>query len=184
MEIIDQLRERHSRELSRLPSQFRLMLLSIGVGIVAGLGAILFDRLLGWMLHNVLESFTGYAEPQAGSSAASLFTFAPVRSLWFFFIPALGGLVSGVIVYLIAPEAEGHGTDAMIEAFHQRGGKIRKRVPFVKILASALTIGTGGSAGKVQGLGRVGELDPALLELLVDPQVGLLLYFHVSRVVV
>ena len=64
--------------MSRLPSQFRLMLLSIGVGIVAGLGAILFDRLLGWTLHTVLQAFTGHAEPRAGSSAASLFTLAPV----------------------------------------------------------------------------------------------------------
>jgi len=97
------------------------MLLSIGVGVVAGLGAILFDRLLGWTLHTVLETFTGYAEPQAGSSAASLFTFAPVRSAWFFLIPALGGLVSGVIVYFVAPEAEGPGIDAMIDAFHHGG---------------------------------------------------------------
>ncbi|MDP2658611.1 MAG: chloride channel protein [Candidatus Deferrimicrobium sp.] len=156
MEIVELLRERLSRELSRLPSQFRLMLLSIGVGIVAGLGAILFDRLLGWTLHTVLESSTGYAEPVAGSSAA-LFTFAPVRSLWFFLIPALGGLVSGVIVYLIAPEAEGHGTDAMIEAFHLRGGKIRKRVPFIKIIASVLTIGTGGSAGKEGPIAQIGS---------------------------
>jgi len=133
------------------------MLLSIGVGIVAGLGAILFDRLLGWTLHNVLEAFTGYAEPTAGSPAASLFTLAPVRSLWFFLVPALGGLVSGVIVYLIAPEAEGHGTDAMIEAFHLRGGKIRKRVPFIKIIASALTMGTGGSAGKEGPIAQIGS---------------------------
>jgi len=157
MGTIEQLRDRLSRELSRLPSQYRLMLLSIAVGIVAGLGAILFDRLLGWMLRIVLETFTGYSEPQAGSPAASLFTFAPVRSLWFFIIPALGGLVSGVIVYLVAPEAEGHGTDAMIEAFHLRGGKIRKRVPFVKILASALTIGTGGSAGKEGPIAQIGS---------------------------
>jgi CBS domain-containing protein len=122
------------------------MLLSIGVGIVAGLGAILFDRLLGWTLHVVLEAFTGYAEPMAGTPAASLFTFAPARSLWFFIVPAIGGLVSGVIVYLVAPEAEGNGTNAMIDAFHHHGGQIRKRVPFVKIVASVLTIGTGGSA--------------------------------------
>jgi CIC family chloride channel protein len=62
-----------------------------------------------------------------------------------------------VIVYLVAPEAEGHGTDAMIEAFHQRGGKIRKRVPFVKIIASALTIGTGGSAGKEGPIAQIGS---------------------------
>jgi len=157
MEIVEFLRERLSKELSRLPSQFRLMLLSIGVGIVAGLGAILFDRLLGWTLHIVLETFTGYAEPQAGSTSASLFTFAPVRSPWFFIIPALGGLVSGVIVYFVAPEAEGHGTDAMIDAFHHRGGRIRKRVPFVKIIASVLTIGTGGSAGKEGPIAQIGS---------------------------
>lgn len=157
MEILEQLRDRLSKELARLPSQYRLMLLSVGVGIVAGLGAILFDRLLGWMLHNVLESFTGYAEPRTGSAGASLYTLAPVRSLWFFIIPALGGLVSGGIVYLIAPEAEGHGTDAMIEAFHLRGGKIRKRVPFVKIIASALTMGSGGSAGKEGPIAQIGS---------------------------
>ena len=156
VEIIEQLRKRISRELSRLPSQFRLMLLSIGVGIVAGLGAILFDRLLVWMLHAVLETFTGYAEPRAGAPAASLSTFAPARSLWFFIIPALGGLVSGVIVYLVAPEAEGQGTDAMIESFHEKGGKIRKRVPLVKIVASALTIGSGGSAGKEGPISQIG----------------------------
>ncbi|MGB7630342.1 MAG: chloride channel protein, partial [Candidatus Deferrimicrobium sp.] len=133
------------------------MLLSIGVGIVAGLGAILFDRLLGWMLLNVLKPFTGYAEPHAGSPVASLFTLAPVRSLWFFIIPTLGGLASGVIVYFIAPETEGHGTDAMIEAFHDRGGKIRKRVPFIKIIASALTIGSGGSGGKEGPIAQIGS---------------------------
>jgi len=157
MEIAERLRERLSNELSRLPSQFRLMLLSIGVGVVAGLGAILFDRLLGWTLHAVLETLTGYTEPPTGSSAESLFTFAPVRSFWFFIVPALGGLVSGVIVYLIAPEAEGHGTDAMIDAFHHKGGQIRKRVPFVKIIASAITIGTGGSAGKEGPIAQIGS---------------------------
>jgi len=134
------------------------MLLSIGVGIVAGLGAILFDRLLAWTLHFVLETVTGYTEPRAGSSSESLFTFAPVRSSWFFITYALGGLISGVIVYLIAPEAEGHGTDAMIAAFHHKGGKIRKRVPFVKIIASAVTIGTGGSGDSSPASGRSSSL--------------------------
>ena len=68
----------------------------------------------------------------------------------------MGGLVSGLLVYLIAPEAEGHGTDAMIDAFHQRGGYIRKRVPLVKILASAITIGSGGSAGKEGPIAQIG----------------------------
>lgn len=157
MKAIEILRDRLTRLLSPLPSQFRLMLLSVGVGLVAGLGAILFDRLLGWTLHTVLETFTGYAEPQSGAPASSLFGVAPTRSPWFFLIPAIGGLISGVIVFLVAPEAEGHGTDAMIDAFHHKGGKIRKRVPFVKIIASAITIGTGGSAGKEGPIAQIGS---------------------------
>lgn len=77
--------------------------------------------------------------------------------MWLLVIPALGGLLSGLLVYLVAPEAEGHGTDAMIESFHQRGGHIRKRVPLVKIVASAVTIGSGGSAGKEGPIAQIGS---------------------------
>jgi CIC family chloride channel protein len=59
-----------------------------------------------------------------------------------------GGLLSGFLVYTFAPEAEGHGTDTVIRAFHRQGGYIRWIVIPVKILASAITIGTGGSAGR------------------------------------
>jgi len=51
-------------------------------------------------------------------------------------------------VYTVAPEAEGQGTDAPIEAFHRKDGFIRRRVPIVKTLASAFTIGSGGSGGR------------------------------------
>ena len=63
-------------------------------------------------------------------------------------VTTLGGLLAGVIVFSLAPEAEGHGTDAAIEAFHERGGRIRARIPPIKLLASAITIGSGGSAGR------------------------------------
>src|SRR6202035_3725557 len=63
-------------------------------------------------------------------------------------IPTVGGVLSGLLVYTLAPEAEGHGTDAAIAAYHHHQGKIRPRVPLVKIIASALTIGTGGSGGR------------------------------------
>jgi len=63
-------------------------------------------------------------------------------------VTTLGGLLSGFLVYTFAPEAEGHGTDAAVKAFHYTEGQIRPRVPFVKLLASAITIGSGGSAGR------------------------------------
>ncbi|MGC9158153.1 MAG: chloride channel protein [Terracidiphilus sp.] len=60
----------------------------------------------------------------------------------------LGGLLSGILVYGLAPEAEGHGTDTVVKALHWTGGAIRTRVAPIKILASAITIGSGGSAGR------------------------------------
>ena len=135
---------------------FRWPLLSIAVGVVSGLGAILFEELLRQALHHFLHLSTGFFEPLRGSEAATVAALADIRSPLFLIIPALGGLVSGVLVFFIAPEAEGHGTDAMIDAFHRRGGYIRKRVPFVKILASAITIGSGGSAGKEGPIAQIG----------------------------
>jgi CIC family chloride channel protein len=71
-------------------------------------------------------------------------------------VPAVGGLLSGWIVYTLAPEAEGHGTDAAIAAYHHHQGKIRPRVPLVKIVASALTLGTGGSGGREGPIAQIG----------------------------
>ena len=136
--------------------QFRWPLLSIVVGVVSGLGAIVFEELLRHALFHFLHLPTGFLEPIRGAEAATVAILASTRSWLFLLIPTLGGLVSGVLVFLIAPEAEGHGTDAMIEAFHRRGGYIRKRVPVVKILASAITIGSGGSAGKEGPIAQIG----------------------------
>ena len=71
-------------------------------------------------------------------------------------IPPLGGLLSGWLVFRFAPEAEGHGTDSVIAAYHQRGGYMRPRVPAVKIVASALTIGFGGSGGREGPIAQIG----------------------------
>jgi CIC family chloride channel protein len=131
-------------------------LLSLAVGVVAGLGAILFEELLRHGLHFFLYIPVGFFEPVRGSDQALVDMVAAHRSWLYLIIPALGGLASGLLVFLIAPEAEGHGTDAMIEAFHHKGGYIRKRVPFVKIVASAITIGSGGSAGKEGPIAQIG----------------------------
>ena len=142
--------------VSAWPRQFRLTFLSIAVGLVAGLGAILFDQLLHFALQ-LLHLITGYLEPLRNSPATLTAEIINKHSYWFLVIPALGGLASGILVYSLAPEAEGHGTDAMIEAFHQKGGQIRRRVPIIKIIASALTIGSGGSAGKEGPIAQIGS---------------------------
>jgi CIC family chloride channel protein len=71
-------------------------------------------------------------------------------------VMGVGGLISGVIVYTFAPEAEGHGTDAAIEAFHFKRGEIRARIPLIKMLTSAITIGTGGSGGREGPIAQIG----------------------------
>ena len=135
---------------------FRWPLLSMAVGVVSGFGAILFEELLRYALYHFLHLPTGFMEPVRGTEAAAVAVLGATRSWLFLVIPALGGLVSGLLVFFVAPEAEGHGTDAMIEAFHRGGGYIRKRVPLVKILASAITIGSGGSAGKEGPIAQIG----------------------------
>ncbi len=78
---------------------FRWPLMSIAVGVVSGFGAILFETLLRRALHFFLYLPTGYLEPLKGASVSTV-AGSVIHSWWFLLIPALGGLVSGVIVYL------------------------------------------------------------------------------------
>src|SRR5690606_4621445 len=63
-------------------------------------------------------------------------------------VTTLGGLISGVLVFSLAPEAEGHGTDAAVKSYHRAGGFLRPIVTPLKMVASAITIGSGGAAGR------------------------------------
>lgn len=123
------------------------VILSILIGIAAGLGSIIFYWALKTATHLLLGQVAGYVPPAAGGEGATVFT-GVVRPWILPLLAAAGGLLSGFIVFRFAPEAEGHGTDAAIDAFHNKGGYIRRRVPLVKAIASAITIGTGGSAGR------------------------------------
>lgn len=135
---------------------FRWFVLSIAVGIVSGIGAIVFDELLHFILKCTVTYFTGYLEPQRYAPAAKVLGFTSPYHYLMIVIPAVGGLVSGLIVNYLAPETAGDGTDAMIDAFHKKGGFIRPRTPYIKIITSAITIGTGGSAGKEGPISQIG----------------------------
>ncbi len=123
------------------------LVLSSLIGIVAGVSAIAFTFAIDFVTHLTLGKWVGYLPPSpAGEGAVGL---VPILRKWALpLVTALGGLVSGVIVYSLAPEAEGHGTDAAIDAIHHKRARIRARVPPIKLIASAITIGTGGSAGR------------------------------------
>jgi CIC family chloride channel protein len=62
-------------------------------------------------------------------------------------IPAIGALIGGAISTL-APETRGGGSDAIISAFHNEQGIVRRRVPLVKALSAIFCLGTGGSGGR------------------------------------
>lgn len=71
--------------------------------------------------------------------------------------PILGGAIVGPLVYFFAREAKGHGVPEVMEAVALKGGVIRKRITVVKTLASALSIGSGGSVGRVGPIVEIGS---------------------------
>ena len=132
------------------------------VGILSGYGAILFRsmiRLVQWVFFG-----TGGANFLETVSAAPLY----VKIL----APAIGGLIVGPIIFLVAREARGPGVSGTMEAVAIHGGKMRKRVSIVKILTSAICIGSGGSAGRegpiVQIGAAIGSTCGQLLQVSTD----------------
>jgi len=73
------------------------------------------------------------------------------------FIPAIGGLLVAPLVFRVAREARGHGVPEVMEAVALHGGVIRTRLVLVKALASAISIGTGGSIGREGPIVQVGS---------------------------
>ncbi len=127
------------------------------IGVIAGLGSILFHYLCGLGVHFFLDMMAGYRpDPPAGEHHLLHPTDTPFNRWILLILPALGGIVSGWLVYTFAPEAEGHGTDAAIDAYHHKGGFIRGRVPFIKTIASTITLTTGGSGGREGPIAQIG----------------------------
>lgn len=141
----------------RLQPQARVMGLSLVVGVIAGVGAVVFFAACQVIFHYTLDYLAGYHPPSPQNEPPLLGdTDHPFVWWLLFLIPTAGGILSGFLVYTLAPEAEGHGTDAAIAAYHYHQGRIRPLVPIVKIMASALTLGTGGSGGREGPIAQIG----------------------------
>lgn len=126
----------------------RVIVIAIVVGIIAGVGSLLFYEGLKWATAFFMGYLLQYVYPKEGQSAAAISQWSEPGSLALL-LPILifGSLMTGILVTRLAPEAEGHGTDAAIKAFHGEG-RIRKRVPALKAITAIFTISTGGSAGR------------------------------------
>jgi CIC family chloride channel protein len=123
-----------------------LSIVAIIIGILGGYGALLFRYAIKW---------TQYAFYQ---NTNDILTFA--HTLPFYLkitLPALGGLIVGPLVYFGAREAKGHGVPEVMEAVALREGRIRPRVALVKIIASGVTIGSGGSVGREGPIVQIGS---------------------------
>ncbi len=133
------------------------LLLGAIVGVIGGLGAMGFQFALQFVREVCLTAWAGL---QMGSPGGEPPEFAFTRGSYVPYLvvalPALGGLISGVLVQRFAPEAEGHGTDAAIDAYHRKLGVIRKRVPLVKMATAVITLGTGGSGGREGPIAQIG----------------------------
>ncbi len=126
----------------------RILLIAIIVGLISGVGALFFFEALKLGTAFFMEGIVGFHLPKEGQTLQDISQWAPPDNLWMILpVICFGGLLSGILVYTLAPEAEGHGTDAAIRAFHG-GKKVRWRVPLLKAITAVLTISTGGSAGR------------------------------------
>ena len=124
------------------------VVLGTAIGVIAGLGAVVFYIALQAAGHLLLEDLGGYVIPLPSSEGGGTGSGHYTRWWAIPLVVALGGLLSGLLVTKLAPEAEGHGTDAAIDAVHRNPRMIRARAVLVKLVASAITIGSGGSGGR------------------------------------
>ncbi len=138
--------------------QYRKMfLISIFIGLLSGLFAVAFVKSIHFFTEMFLGFICGYSPPQAfGERGTSLFPEIVIKRRYL--IPltvSIGGLISGIIIYLFSPESAGVGTDAAIKAFHRRI-PIGLKTAVSKLLTSAITIGSGGVSGKEGPIALIG----------------------------
>ena len=128
-----------------------LIILSVFVGVATGFGALAFTSLIEYFNHiffgltdQILTQTIGHSGPGGYKYYLPL-------------IPLMGGLLVGPIVFKVAREAKGHGVPEVMNAVARLGGIIRPRVAAAKAIASAICIGSGGSAGREGPIIQIGS---------------------------
>jgi len=132
------------------------ILIGFMLGVVAGLGAIVLFLSVEFFTGLFLGFGAGYFPPLPGGFQSNFDYTLFIEKPWMLpLITGLGGLLVGLITTKFSPESEGHGTDAVIDAYHHKSGNIRARVPLVKGIASSITLGSGGSGGTEGPAGQI-----------------------------
>ena len=144
-----QKRDALQEQFSRYTRAYFQRWLFIGavIGVASGLIMALFYGAIDLATHLLLGLIAGSIPPQPAGEGATVLR--PIARPWLLpVVTGLGGLIVGLIVYNFAPETARGGTDNVLTSFHHENGMIRKRVAPIKLIASAITIGSGGSAGR------------------------------------
>ncbi len=133
------------------------LLISLLIGFGAGVFAILFTYAIEIFTKIFLEGIVGYIQPKpAGEGGISeSYTLVFKHPLLLPLVVGLGGLLSGLLTYFFSPYSAGVGTDAAIRAFHKEE-KLSIKDSIVKLITSAITIGTGGVSGREGPIALIG----------------------------
>jgi CIC family chloride channel protein len=149
---------------SRPLAGWQVSLLAVLVGAVAGIGAVLFRALIAFF-HNAL--FLGRLST---IYEATLHTPPSPWGPFVILVPVVGAVGVAFLVKNFAPEARGHGVPEVVDAIYYSQGRIRPAVALVKSLASALSIGSGGSVGREGPIVQIGaSFGSTLAQLLRVP---------------
>jgi CIC family chloride channel protein len=133
-------------ERAHLSENTFMILIAIIIGVIAGYAAV--------GIRFLIEEFSHLSYSGNGSVLENI-----TNTPWYLLIlvPTIGGAIVGPLIYFFAPEAKGHGVPEVMQAILLKGGKIRPRVAAIKALASAITIGTGGSVGREGPIIQIGS---------------------------
>ncbi|TGL73678.1 chloride channel protein [Leptospira yasudae] len=160
----------------RISGRRSLYFYCILTGIVSGLGAFVFSRILAVCEYLFLERAAGLSLPHASGeflidSNDVLHWGIPFsdeyRPWLLFFLPIIGGLLTGWIVNRFSPESGGTGSDAMIDSFHNQEGRMNPVVSLIKSIATVFTLASGGSGGKEGPISQIGAGFGSLLATLL-----------------
>jgi CIC family chloride channel protein len=125
--------------------------LALAVGVITGIGAVLFRDLIGFIHDLAFEGRLSFAYDANAFTPPS--PWGPLVVL----VPVVGGIGVTFLVSRFAPEAKGHGVPEVMDSIYYRSGVIRPVVAVVKSLASALAIGTGASVGREGPIIQIGS---------------------------
>jgi len=143
-----------------------MVLMAVVVGVGGGFAAIAFRYLIGgstWLF--------------SGGESIAPEGFAALPWWWILLMPAVGGLIVGLLIWWLAPEVKGTGVPEVMEAVAVHGGAIRKRVAVLKAAVVAICLGSGGSAGREGPIVHVGAAIGSLVGRLFSVPVRMLRTF-------